>query len=119
MKHTTITRVTVTETITTDLEDLAPPTPGVVVPPLAPAAPAPTPAAQIDHLIHREYNRPGRKAVYQLDSEGLITMRYASINEAAAITGVDRGSIRLAANGKLQTAGGYRWSWAYPVHPLI
>lgn len=54
---------------------------------------------------HHKNNHPGRKQVICI----CTGIAYASLNEAARQTGVNRMSIAYALNGKQKTAGGYRW----------
>lgn len=49
-------------------------------------------------------------AVVKMDTEGHIIARYKSASAASATTGINAGNIRMVANGKRSTAGGFRWA---------
>jgi HNH endonuclease len=53
---------------------------------------------------------PGR-AVRQLSLDGVELATYTSMNEAAQAAGIDRGSVRHAANGGGNTVGGFRYEF--------
>lgn len=49
------------------------------------------------------------RPIYQVDDDGVIVQRFDSISEASRTVGVDKKSIRMAANGKQKKAAGYHW----------
>lgn len=51
------------------------------------------------------------KVVYQFNKQGWLLNEYPSSKEAYRQTSISASSIRLAANGKLLSAGGYLWSY--------
>lgn len=51
------------------------------------------------------------KTVAQLDLEGNIIAIYYSTGDAERKTGIDHSFISMAANGKVKTAKGFRWSY--------
>lgn len=52
------------------------------------------------------------KAVIQHTLDGKFVAKYPSMSEASRQTKVNLGDISMACNGKLNSAGGYKWSYA-------
>ena len=51
-----------------------------------------------------------QKPVYQIDaSTDKIVFEWSSATQAAEVLGIHQSSISLCANGKLHTAGGFKW----------
>lgn len=51
------------------------------------------------------------KEIYQLSLDGEILQEYPSAMIAASVVNVDNSSICKVANGRLKTAGGFKWRW--------
>jgi group I intron endonuclease len=60
----------------------------------------------------RESQRKNMKKVVQLDFKGCILNEFESLHEAYRVTKVSRPSISLCCKCKIQTAGGFKWSYA-------
>jgi hypothetical protein len=55
-------------------------------------------------------------AVYQYSENGELIKQFASLIEAAKLTGVYEKKIRAALKGNAETAGGYRWKYIDKLH---
>ena len=53
-----------------------------------------------------------RKPVIQLDLQGNEIRRFNSLSSAAEATGIFKSTISACLNGRVRTAGGYKWIWA-------
>jgi len=67
------------------------------------------------HRGRRGIESPHSKVVYQYSLEGKFIDKYYGCCEANRLTGIDRSSISLAVNGKSNKAGGFIWSYNYPI----
>lgn len=54
----------------------------------------------------------GARAVYQIDTDGVILKKYESISAASRAVGVDAKNIRAVLNGIQKKAGGFYWDYA-------
>ena len=52
------------------------------------------------------------KSVLQLDKFGNVVNQFPSTQEASRQTGINQSNICSACNGKLKSAGGFRWKYA-------
>ena len=52
---------------------------------------------------------PEQIEVWQIDSDDIIIDKFNSFTDASKKTGIPRGNIQFAAQGKLHSAGGYTW----------
>ena len=62
-------------------------------------------------LGHYENSGAENKPVLQIEKHGYFQNRFRSICEAARITGIPQQSISSCCNGKLESAGGYKWQF--------
>ena len=59
-------------------------------------------------MEHRMY---GEIRVAQYTKKGELIKIWESQSEASKETGIERSNINACCNGKIKTAGGYRWSF--------
>jgi hypothetical protein len=59
-----------------------------------------------------------KKPIYQLDMEGNLINMFKSKTEAASLLKIDNASISKCANGKRKSAGGYKWTYKFLLHPI-
>ena len=61
------------------------------------------------------------KPVNQYDKDWVFMKRYPSIKDAAAETGVNAGNICCCCRGRMRTARGFHWIYAYKAktHPIL
>lgn len=71
-----------------------------------------TPSENQKHAYRNGLNKAHAKPVLQLDSDGRELARFPDAGTAQAALGIERSSICNACNGKLHTAGGFRWRYA-------
>lgn len=62
-------------------------------------------------LGHYENSGAENKPVLQIEIHGYFQNRFRSICEAARITGIPQQNISKCCNGKLESAGGYKWQF--------
>ena len=60
----------------------------------------------------RRQARKKRMPVTQILQDGTEFFSYFSVSEAEKETGINNKSIRLCCNGKIKTAGGFKWRYA-------
>lgn len=61
--------------------------------------------------LEKRVNTSGPKEIWQLSPEGEIIARYPSISDASRAVGINAKSIRQAANGIQNHAGGFYWQF--------
>ena len=59
-----------------------------------------------------EFKRNRSKPVYQLNMDGVVIAEYYGMEEASKKTGASVGGIGKVCNGRLKTAGGFKWEYA-------
>lgn len=60
------------------------------------------------HALQNKLRTPRGCAVYQIMEDNSV-VKYCSITDASRKTGIGRGSISHCVNGRISTAGGYKW----------
>lgn len=72
---------------------------------------------EIKEILRNHPNIKGntnrRKTVYQIDNNGNLLAIYNSTYEAQLKTGVNRSNISSCCGGRLQHAGGFKWTYIY------
>ena len=61
-------------------------------------------------------NTNRRKTVYQIDNNGNLLAVYSNTYEAQLKTGVSRNNISSCCRGRLQHAGGFKWTYIYELN---
>ena len=55
------------------------------------------------------------KRIAQLDLDGNIIKVWDYVKQVEEVLGISRNDISSCANGKLKTAGGYKWSYNFKI----
>ena len=66
---------------------------------------------RIKKMKHSMINGKNSKKVLQLEANGTIVKRWASMSEAERCLGISNSKITMCCKGKRKTAGGYKWEY--------